>query len=143
MGNKYSSLGTVLQLAIASVLTAVVGIRDVEFEVPELEMYETDDLAADFVEEDHSGRTKGGSVKFSMFYDPASASNTALIALFNAPVKTSGVYVPTSWAIVWSANPAATQPFSGTLVKRNIKAERGSPLITDGEIRVTRKPTLV
>lgn len=143
MSNKYSSLGTVLQLAIASVLTAIAGIRDVEFETPELELMEVDDLAADYVEKDPTGRSSGGSVKASMFYDPASASNTALIALYNAPVKTAGVYVPTSWAIVWSANPAATQPFSGTLVKQPRKAERGSPLITDLEITVTRKPTLV
>jgi hypothetical protein len=44
---------------------------------------------------------------------------------------------------VWSVNPAATQGFSGTLVKQNVKAERGSPLIKDLEISVTRKPTLV
>lgn len=100
MGNKYSSLGTVLQLTIAAVLTTLVGIRDVDFESPELEMYETDDLASNFVEEDPSGRAKGGSVKGSMFFDPASASNTALIALFNAQVQTSGIYVPTVWAII-------------------------------------------
>ncbi len=140
---KFSSLGTKLQLSIASVLTDVAGVRDVEFESPEMEMYEADDLAADHVEEDPSGRTKGGSCKASMFYDPAAAGSSALIALFNAPVKTSGVYVPTDWAIVWSVNPAATQPFKGTLVKQNVKAERGSPLIKDLEIKISRKPVLV
>lgn len=140
---KYSSLGTLLKQTIAAVLTTVAGIRDVEFETPELEMMEVDDLSADYVEEDPTGRSKGGSVKASMFFDPASASNVALIALYNAPVKTAGVYVPTAWSIEWSASPVATQLFSGTLVKQSRKAERGSPLMTDLEIKVTRKPTLV
>ncbi len=140
---KYSSLGTKLQLKIASVLTDVAGVRDVELESPEQEMMEVDDLGADFVEEDPTGRSKGGSCKASMFYDPAAASSAALIALYNAPTKTAGVYVPTDWAIVWSVNPAATQAFSGTLTKQNVKAERGSPLIKDLEIKITRKPTLV
>jgi hypothetical protein len=140
---KYSSLGTILQLTIATVLTAVAGVRDLDFECPELELVDVDDLSSDYVEQDPTGRSKGGSVKFSYFYDPASASCAALIALYNAPIKTAGVYVPTAWAIVWSCNPAATQLFSGTLVKQNRKAERGSALISDGEITVTRKPTLV
>jgi hypothetical protein len=140
---KYTSLGTLLKLAIASVLTTVAGVRDVDFESPELELYEVDDLESTYVEQDPSGRSKGGSVKFSMFYDPASASNTALIALYNSQTKTSGVYVPSDWSITWQAATAATQLFSGILVKQNRKAERGSPLIMDGEITVTRKPTLV
>lgn len=139
----YSSLGTKLQLTIAAALADVAGIRDVEFEAPELEMYEVDDLGSTHVNEDPSGRTKGGSVKGSMFYDPAAASSAALLALFNAPVKTAGEFVPTVWAIVWSVHPAATQGFSGTLVKQTVKAERGSPLIKDLEIKISRKPTLV
>jgi len=140
---KYSSLGTLLKQSIADVLTTVVGIRDVEMEVPELELYDVDDLSSSHVDQDPSGRTKGGSVKASMFLDPASASHTALIALFNSPTVTAGVYVPTEWSIVWSASPASTQLFSGTLVKQNRKAERGSPLMMDLEIAITRKPTLV
>jgi hypothetical protein len=140
---KFSSLGTKLQLTIASVLADVAQVRDVEFETPELELMEIDDLSNDYVERDPSGRSSGGSVKASMFYDPAAASSAALIALYNAPVVTAGVRVPTVWAIVWSVNPAATQGFSGTLVKQNVKAERGSPLTKDLEISVTRKPTLV
>ena len=140
---KYSSLGTKLQLTIASVLTDLAQVRDVDFDPGELEMYEIDDLASTSVDEDPSGRAKPGSVKASMFYDPASASNTALIALWNSPVVTSGVYVPTAWAIVWSAATAVTQLFSGTLTKQSRKAERGSPLMADIEIKVSRKPTLV
>lgn len=140
---KFSSLGTKLQLSIASVMTDVAQVRDVEFETPEVELMEIDDLSNDYVERDPSGRSSGGSVKGSQFYDPAAASSAALIALYNSPVVTAGVRVPTLWSIVWSVNPAATQAFSGTLVKQNVKAERGSPLIKDLEISVTRKPVLV
>lgn len=139
----YTSLGTLLKLSIASVFTTVAGVRDVDFETPELELMDVDDLSSDYVDRDMTGRSAGGSVKGSMFYDPASASNTALIALYNSPTQTSGVYVASSWQIVWSASPAATQAFTGVLTKQNAKAERGSPLIKDLEIAVTRKPTLV
>jgi hypothetical protein len=141
--SKYSSLGTKLQLGIASVMTDVAGVRDVELEFPELEMMEIDDLSSEHVDEDPTGRTKGGSCKASMFYDPAAASSAALIAMFNAPIKTAGRFVPTDWAIVWSVNPVATQAFKGTLVKQNVKAERGSPLLKDLEIKVSRKPVMV
>jgi hypothetical protein len=139
----YSSLGTKLQVTITSVLTDIVGVRDVEFEAPELEMMEVDDIASTHVDMDPTGRSKGGSVKASAFYDPAAATTTALLALFNAPVKTSGVFVPTVWAIVWQGATAVTQGFSGTLTKQTRKAERGSPLMADLEITVSRKPTLV
>lgn len=139
----YSSLGTKLQLTISSVLTDLVGVRDVEFEAPELEMMEVDDIASTHVDLDPTGRSKGGSVKASSFYDPAAATTTALLALFNSQTKTSGVYVATVWAIVWSGATAVTQGFSGTLTKQTRKAERGSPLMADLEITVSRRPTLV
>lgn len=138
----YSSLGTKLQLTISSTLTDVIGIRDVEFDPGELEMMEVDDLDSTHVDMDPTGRTKGGSVKASGFWDPAAASSVALTALFNSQVKTAGVFVPTVWAIVWSGATAVTQGFSGTLVKQPRKAERGSPLMRDLEITVSRKPTL-
>ena len=141
--SKYSSLGSVLKLTIASVLTIIAGIRDIDFESPELEMMDIDDIESTHVDQDPTGRTKGGSVKASAFWDPAAATHVALVALFNAQVKTSGVYVPTLWSIDWSASPTATQLFSGTLVKQSRKAERGSPLMSDLEITVSRRPTLV
>lgn len=143
MGTAFTSLGTILQVTISSVLTALAGVRDVEFEAPELELYDRDDLVDDYVQRDASGRTSGGSVKGSMLWDPASATNTKLIALFNSPTVTSGVYVPEVWAIVWSSSPAATQGFSGYLTKQTRKAERGAPLMNDFEIQTARKPTLV
>lgn len=143
MANKYTSLGSFLQITLATVLTTVAGIRDIDFESPELELMDVDDLESTHVDQDPTGRTKGGSVKASAFWDPAAASHAGLCVLFNAPVKTLGVYVPTVCAISWSAQPATVQGFSGTLTKQSRKAERGSPLMCDLEIAVTRKPTLV
>lgn len=139
----YSSLGTLLKMDIATVMTTVAGVRSVEFEAPEKELYETDDLGTTNVNRDFSGRTSGGSVKASLFYDPAAASQVALAAHFNSPTLTSGVYVPTAWQVVWSVNPAATQPFTGEGIKQSRKAEAGSPLMAEIEIAVTRKPTLI
>ena len=141
--NAYSSLGTLLKMSIASVMTTVSGVRNVEFDAPEKELYDVDGLASTFLEQDFSGRTKGGSVKAEMFFDPAAASQQALVAEFNSPTLTSGMYVAPSWQVVWSASPSATQAFVGEITKQSRKAERGSPLIANIEIAITRKPTLI
>lgn len=136
MATSFTSLGTLLKVTVASVLTTVAGMRDVEFDAPEVETYESDDIVDTYVNLEVTGRTKGGSVKGSLLWDPASATNTKLIALFNTPARED-------WSIVWSSSPAATQLFNGILTKQTRKAERGNPLISDIEIAVSRKPTLV
>lgn len=143
MTTAYTSLGTKLKVTISSVLTVVTGVRDIEFEAPELELYEKDDLQDDYVAREHSGRFSGGSVKGSQLWDPAAASSTKLKGLFNSPTVTSGVYVPEVWSIEWSDTGASTQGFSGYLTKQTRKAERGNPLVNDFEIQVAVKPTLV
>lgn len=136
MPTTISSLGTVLKVTITAVLTTVTGVRDVEWDGPEVETYESDDLGDSFVNLEPTGRSSGGSVKASILWDPAAATNTKLIALFNTPARED-------WSIAWGSAPAATQLFNGILKKQNRKAERGSPLMADIEIAVSRKPTLV
>lgn len=136
MGTSFTSLGTLLKVTITSVLTTVTGIRDVEFEAPEVETYETDDLVDTHVNIDVTGRTKGGSVKASQLWDPAAASSAKLIGLFATPARED-------WSIVWSSSPSVSQLFNGILTKQTRKAERGNPLVNDIEIAVARKPTLV
>lgn len=136
MGTSFTSLGTVLKVTISAVLTTISGMRDVTFDAPEVETYESDELVDTFVNLEVSGRTKGGSVKGSLLWDPAAATNSKLIGLFNTPARED-------WSIVWSSSPAATQLFNGILTKQNRKAERGNPLMAEIEIAVARKPTLV
>ena len=135
-----SSLGSILQLTISAVLTTIAGVRDLEFDPGEVETFERDALEdVDYVDLDVTLRTKGGKCSGSMFYDPAAATNTALVALINSPSTTTR---NTAWQITWSDPAATTQPFSGILTKLTRKASRGEPLTSDFEIAVSQKPTL-
>lgn len=140
MVTSVSSLGTTLSMTVASVSTIIAGMRDIEFEAPEVETYETDDLVDDYVNIDVTGRSKGGSCKGSMLWDPASATSGILADAFDEPVRAS---FSIGWGGPGDDPPVATQPFNGILVKQTRKAERGNPLICDIEIAVARKPVLV
>lgn len=135
-----SSLGTILKLSIASVLTTILGVRDIDFDPGEVETFERDALAdVDYLETDCTGRTKGGKCSGSMFYDPAAATNDALVALINSVDADTR---DTAWQVTWSDPAATTQPFVGPLVKLTRSAKRGEPLMSDFEIAISQKPTL-
>lgn len=131
-----SSLGSVLTVLISAVQTTIAGIRDIEFDPPEVETYEIDDLTSTHVDVDPTGRCGGGTVKASLFYDPAAAAMSKLITLFTTPATEV-------FNIKWGVTPASTQVFTGILIKQSRKAERAAPLMADIELKVARKPTLV
>lgn len=140
-----SSLGTVLQVAVATVLTAIAGIRDVKWNPGEAETFECDDLADTHVNLGATGRTMGGECTAQMFTDFLAATWTPLADLMMTPVVTD-------FAIVWTAADsddgtagiqAATQPFKGIFKSLPVVAERGQPLLSDLSIAVAEKPTIV
>lgn len=138
-----SSLGTVLKVAISSVLTAISGIRDVDWKPGEVELMEIDDIDDDYVNQDVTGRASAGEVTAQMFSDFASASWAKLTTLFETPAKED-------FQIEWQQDSdgttadlqATTQPFTGILKTLPVKAERGQPLLTDISIAVAERPTL-
>jgi len=131
-----TSVGTVLKVDISDSLTAIAGIRNVDFKSPEVELYETDDLTDTYVARGVTGRTSGGSCSFEKFMDPAAATHSVLIGVINTPeVK--------DWQIAWSDAGSTTQDFEGALKSLSQKAERGDALMESGEIDITSAPTLV
>lgn len=130
----YAGQSTVLQVAISSVLTTIVGVRDVEFDPGEVETMEIDDLDSDYVDLDVTGRAGGGSVSAEAFWDPANAQMQALHALWNDPAKED-------FSITWGATSQDTA-FNGILTKCPISATRTDPITTALEIAVAERPTL-
>ena len=130
-----SSIGTLLKVDIASTLTTIAGVRNVDFKSPEVETYETDDLDDTYIGLATTGRTGGGSVSFSKFYDPAAATHATMKGLINSPAEKS-------FQIVWSDASTTSQDLDGILKSLNIKAERGDALMEDGEIMISSAPTL-
>ena len=131
-----TSIGTILKVNIASTMTAIAGIRNVDFDPGEVETMEIDDLDDDFVNLDVTGRASGGEVTAELFRDFAAASQDKLAALWDAPAKES-------FQIVYPDADDSTQPFTGILTKFPVKSERGNPLMSDISIKVATKPTLI
>ena len=131
-----TSLGSTLKIDIASTLTPIAGVRNIDFDPGEVETFDKDDLNDDYVESDVTGRQLGGEVSGDMFTDFAAATWTALADLWDAPAKEN-------FQIDYPDVAASTQPFVGILKKLPVKAERGSPLMTALSIKVAEKPSLI
>lgn len=130
----YAGVATVLQVTISSVLTTIVGVRDVEFDPGEVETMEIDDLSSDYVDLDVTGRAGGGTVSAECFWDPANAQMQALHTLWNTPAKEA-------FSITWGATTESTA-FTGILTKLPLTANRTDPITTAIEIAVAERPTL-
>lgn len=130
-----TSIGTVLKVTVSSVLTAIAGVRNVDFKSPEVELYDTDDLDDTYAGREVTGRTSGGSCSFDKFMDPAAATHTVVKGLINTPAVVA-------WQIAWSDAGSTTQDFTGSLKSLNQKAERGDALMESGEVDITSAPTL-
>lgn len=145
MSNAYSSLGTILEVEVATVMTEIAGIRNVNFNPGEVEMFESDDLVDTHVNQSVTGRTGGGEVTAQMFTDFLAATWTPLADLWMTPaVNNYRVTWPNADSDGGTAGvQAATQPFVGILKTIPVVAERGQPLLSDISISVARKPVLV
>ena len=86
---KIKSKGTVLKQDISGTLTAVAQILEVGHDGAESETYEstTLDTTGAGKEYDPTGYVEGGSVDFSIFYDPALAGHQALTDDLTTPAK--------------------------------------------------------
>lgn len=100
--------GTVLQQAIASVLTAVAQVISLDLPEMESETFESDTLdnANAGIPYTPTGRTEGGKCSGELFLDPALAGHKAMIALLTTPVACN-------WAIKFADAGTTTWPFAG------------------------------
>jgi hypothetical protein len=139
-----SSLHTVLKVEIATVLTAVAGIRNVDWKPGDVETMEIDAIDDDYVNLDATGRVAAGEVTAQMFTDLSSAAYAKFVTLFVTPAKNDfQIEWPQDITPGTAGLQPALQPFKGILKSLPIKAERGAPLLTDISIAVAERPTLV
>ena len=114
--SKIPSKGTKIQSEIATVLTDVAQVLSIDGPGGDVETFEADDLNSCLagVPMKPTGRAKGGTLNFDVFFDPALAGHQALLALITTPASTS-------WAEVFP--DATTWTFDGVLKSVTPKAE--------------------
>jgi len=127
---KSPSKGTVLQLSIASVYTAIA--QAMEINAPDAEVQDFDATCLDSgvgMEHKPTGYTEGGKCSASGMFDPQHASHKACTAFLAAPAIAL-------WKIVWSDGATTAWPFSGLLKKFTPKASVADGLKYDLEIQL-------
>lgn len=133
---KYSSKGTQLKVAVATVLTAVGGVKSINGPNPETQFFDATDLDSDHLADgEPTGQSAPGSVSGELFYDPDDPVVQSLIAQITAP----GTNGKVDWSIAWPDASATTG--KGTCKSFNPKASVGEGLLADFEIKNSTMPT--
>lgn len=122
-----ASKGTAIQLSIASTFTTIAQVYELTGPGPEVGRFEWTNLGSG------TGRRKlptgyvdGGTVSWSMFFDPVAATLQALTALITTPAVAS-------WKVIWSDAASTEWPFSAILVGLEPKATLDDGLKCDCE----------
>lgn len=132
---KIASKGTALQLSIASVFTTIVQVMEITGPGAKPETFDATALDSGVGREKKpTGYADGGTVTFSLFFDPVAATHQALTDLITAPVVSS-------WKVIWSDAASTEWPFSGTLSGFEPNAALEDGLKADGEITLDGIPT--
>lgn len=127
---KIASKGTALQLSIATVFTTIAGVTEISG--PDAEVQTFDATALDGGagrEHEPTGYVEGGTVSWSMFFDPVAATLQALTDLITTPAVAS-------WKLKWSDSATTEWPFSGILTKCTPSASLDDGLKADGELKL-------
>lgn len=84
--SKLKGKGTVLQQTISTVLTDIAQLIDIDLSGEKSEDFDSSTLdGVVFKTKDLTGYSDGGTVKATMFFDPALAGHQALVALISTP----------------------------------------------------------
>lgn len=85
---KLKGKGCTLQQTISTVLTDVAQVIDMNLEGEETEEYDARTLDTGvYLEKELTGHTEPGTVKATLFFDPALAGHQAIVALLTTPAK--------------------------------------------------------
>ena len=105
---KIKNKGSVLQMEISTVYTAVAQIISMDLPDMEAETFESDTLdnADAGIPYDPTGRTEGGSLGFELFFDPALAGHQALLDLLTTPADQD-------WKIIFADTGTTEWTFTG------------------------------
>lgn len=85
---KLKGKGTIVQQTIATVLTDIAQLIDIDLSGEKSEDFDSTTLdGVVFKTKDVTGYSDGGTVKATMFFDPALAGHQALVALITTPAS--------------------------------------------------------
>lgn len=127
---KIPGKGTVLKITIASVLTAVAGVKEITAPDAEVQTYDATALDSGVgMEHLPTGYTEGGKVSFSGWFDPVLANHKAFTALLAAPALTV-------FNMIFADTAGTVWPFTGTVTKFTPKVVMTEGVSFDSEIQL-------
>ena len=123
--------GSKIQLSISSVFTDIAQVLDINPPHPKVEHFKTTDLSSGV---GHTylptGYVEGGECTFEIFYDMATATHTALLALITTPAVSS-------WKVIFANAGTTTWSFSGILESFEPKVAMDGGVKASIKIKVT------
>lgn len=127
---KIKSKGTKVQVDVATVLTDVGQVFDITAPGADVGTFDATALDSDTGrEKEVTGFAEGGSLSFSLFFDPADANQKVMLALITTPAVTG-------WAVVWSDTANTVWAFDGILKSYEPKATLDDGLKADAEVEL-------
>lgn len=132
---KRAAKGTVLQLEIATVYTAVSHVGVINGPDAEVQVFDATTLDSDVSMDDGepTGHTAPGSVSGDGFYDPALAIHEALTDLLAAPAKVD-------WKIVYPSTLGEIA-FTGVLINMTPNANTNEGIKFDYNVKLSSLAT--
>ena len=136
MASKIATKGDKLQLSIASVYTDIPQVKSLRGPAPKVQIFDGTALDSGVgMEHKVTGYTDGGTVSFTVFFDPANSVHKALLAIATTPAISL-------WKRIFSDSGATTWPFSGCVTSPpNPSADVNGALMADCEITLDGIPT--
>lgn len=133
---KLKGKGSILELEVASVFTAITQIISIDGPVPDVETYDSTDLGTTGPgkEPAPTGYAESGEVSFEFFLDPALTIHKTLLGLIAAPAVKN-------WKLKFSDSGPTTWPFAGIFKGAGPKIAMNDGVKGSGKIVLVGLPT--
>lgn len=132
---KVPSKGTVLQIDIASTLTAIAQLTEVSRSGAESETYDSTTLDGGVGKTyDQTGFSEGGTVDCSGFFDPANATHQAITDLITTPADKS-------MKIIYADSGTSEEAFTAASASHEVTATTSDGLKFSSSFKVDGLPT--
>lgn len=142
-----ASKGTQLQITIASVLTTIGYLENVEFPKTQQDLIRCQDLDDTYESIHSAGSAKGGQVSGSLYYDPADTVHQRLVDLVHEVDFVTAGLTPADRKIEWRLNltqysTPKTWDFDGIATQFDVSAAVAEALKASLVIEVEKSTAL-
>lgn len=134
--SKLKGKGSILELEVATVFTAITQILSIDGPVPDVETFDSTDLSTTGAGKEllPTGYAAPGEVSFECFFDPALSIHQSLLDLVNTPAVVD-------WKLKFSDAGPTTWPFSGVFKGMGPKIAMNDGVKASGKIALSGLPT--